>query len=83
MPDHAIDVRTIPPARRHGLIFETFDSLAPGEAFEIVVDHDPKPLYYQFAAERSGTFSWEYLADGPELWRVRISRVAGVLARGG
>ncbi len=74
MTTRQIDVRTIPPARRHALIFETFEALAPGEHFEIVVDHDPKPLYYQFAAERAGAFSWEYLADGPELWRVRIGR---------
>jgi uncharacterized protein (DUF2249 family) len=77
-----IDVRTIPPARRHGLIFETFEGLVSGEHFEIVVDHDPKPLYYQFAAERAGSFTWEYLAEGPEIWRVRIGRAATAPAAG-
>lgn len=75
MATESIDVRTIPPARRHGFIFETFDGLRPGQVFEIVVDHDPKPLYYQFAAERTGSFTWEYLDEGPELWRVRIGRI--------
>ena len=46
-----LDVRPEPPARRHELIFQTWGSLDVGEAFELVNDHDPKPLYYQFAAE--------------------------------
>jgi uncharacterized protein (DUF2249 family) len=71
-----IDVRPEPPARRHTLIFETFDGLAPGDSFELVNDHDPKPLYYQFAAEQPGVFSWDYLERGPDVWRVRIGRIA-------
>lgn len=43
-----VDVRQTPPAQRHPRIFGTFESLAPGECFELVNDHDPKPLYYQF-----------------------------------
>jgi uncharacterized protein (DUF2249 family) len=69
-----LDVRTEPPARRHSLIFETFERLEPGGGFELRNDHDPKPLYYQFAAERSGAFTWDYLEQGPEVWRVRIGR---------
>ncbi len=64
------------PPQRHPLIFQTFESLAPGEAFLLVNDHDPKPLYYQFQAERAGTFSWDYVERGPEVWRVRIGKVA-------
>jgi uncharacterized protein (DUF2249 family) len=71
-----LDVRPEPPVRRHSLIFETFDALAPGEAFELVNDHDPKPLYYQFAAELTGRFTWDYREQGPEVWRVRIGRIA-------
>ncbi|MBN2472077.1 MAG: DUF2249 domain-containing protein [Anaerolineae bacterium] len=69
-----IDVRTIAPRDRHPLIFETFDALSKGEGFELVNDHDPKPLYYQFLHERLGLFSWEYLEQGPEVWRVAIHR---------
>ena len=69
-----LDVRQEPPARRHQLIFETYGALAAGESFELVNDHDPKPLYYQFAAEHSGEFVWYPLEEGPEVWRVRIGR---------
>lgn len=73
----SIDVRTILPAQRHPLIFQTFEALAPGEAFELVNDHNPKPLYYQFAAERAGEFTWDDLEQGPQVWRVRIGKAFG------
>lgn len=72
--DTELDVRTEIPARRHELIFERYSELQPGEAYVLVNDHDPKPLYYQFAAEYEGRFTWEYLDEGPEVWRVRIGR---------
>ena len=72
----SIDVRPIPPRERHPLLFQTFDDLAVGESFELVNDHDPKPLYYQFVAERPGQLGWEYLEEGPETWRVVLSKQA-------
>ena len=74
--DQQLDVRNEVPARRHALIFETWNALTPGTAFVLVNDHDPKPLYYQFAAEHADQFSWDYLESGPEVWRVRIGRTA-------
>lgn len=71
-----IDVRSVPPAHRHPLIFGNFDALAPGQAFEIVNDHDPVPLYFQFEQTRSGQFEWRYLEAGPAQWHVRITRTA-------
>ncbi len=73
-PDGNLDVRTVAPRERHPLIFSTFDALTAGESFVLINDHDPKPLYYQFAAERAGQFGWDYLATGPAEWRVRVSR---------
>ena len=69
-----IDVRTIVPRERHPLIFRTFDELEVGQSFELVNDHDPKPLYYQLQAERPGVLDWEYLEEGPETWRVRVGK---------
>jgi uncharacterized protein (DUF2249 family) len=70
-----LDVRVIPPREKHPTIFHTFDLLEPGEAFVLVNDHDPFPLRYQFEAERTGGFTWDYLESGPRVWRVRIGRV--------
>jgi uncharacterized protein (DUF2249 family) len=69
-----LDVRDLPPPRRHALIFDTCGNLAVGDAVILVNDHDPKPLYYQFEAEQPGRFGWEYVESGPEIWRVRITR---------
>jgi uncharacterized protein (DUF2249 family) len=70
-----IDVRSIHPRERHPLIFKTFDALKSGESFELVSDHDPKPLYYQFSFERINQYQWDVLEEGPEVWRVRISKL--------
>lgn len=70
-----VDVRPVAPRDRHPLIFSTFNGLSNGQAFELVNDHDPKPLHYQFQAELPGQFAWDYLEAGPEVWRVRVTKV--------
>ena len=71
-----LDVRQIPPAMRHEAIFRMYHNLNPAASFIITVDHDPKPLYYQFSAEYAGKFNWEYIKSGPEIWQVRIGKPA-------
>ncbi len=69
-----VDVSAVIPRERHPRVFNAWHSLAEGTAMVLVNDHDPVPLYYQFAAEHRGGFRWEYLERGPEIWRVRISK---------
>jgi uncharacterized protein (DUF2249 family) len=71
-----LDVRLLPSPQKHPTIFDTFDGLAPGQAFVLLNDHDPVPLRYQLQAERPDAFSWEYLEEGPARWQVRIGRTA-------
>ncbi|MCP4167602.1 MAG: DUF2249 domain-containing protein [Chloroflexi bacterium] len=71
-----MDVRTVAPRDRHPLIFDTFDALKVSEAFVLINDHDPKPLYYQLLHERTDQFDWQYLQEGPEEWHVQITRIA-------
>ena len=63
-----LDLRNLPPPERHGRIMELWNSLKDGEAFRIINDHEPKPLYYMFSAEYTGQFEWEYEREGPEEW---------------
>lgn len=73
--EQEIDVTKIVPQRKHATIFETYDALEAGETFVIINDHDPKPLKYQMAAERGEEkFSWNYLQEGPDSWKVRIGK---------
>ncbi len=70
-----IDVRTIPGPQRHPLIFQTFEGLQAGQALELINDHDPFPLHNQFNFMKRGQFRWDYLEEGPNVWRVRIGKI--------
>jgi uncharacterized protein (DUF2249 family) len=74
LPDSLVDARLLAPRDRHPRIMETWHALPEGGAMVVVSDHDPVPLYYQFVCEYMGTFHWEYLDRGPEVWRVRLTR---------
>lgn len=70
-----INASEYPPHQKHKVIFETFDSLEPGQTMLLVNDHDPVPLHYQFRLEREDKFTWEYIEQGPETFRIKIARV--------
>lgn len=67
-------IPALEPAEKHPAVFERFDALLIGEAFLLINDHDPKPLYYQMVAERGKVFSWQYLEEGPQVWKVKIQK---------
>lgn len=70
-----LDVRPISCQQKHALILHRWAVLAPGEHFVLVNDHDPVPLYYQFAAQFPDSFEWEYLVAGPDEFHVKITRL--------
>ena len=73
--DRVMDVRPIPCSVKHGLIIKQWLDLAVGEHFILLNDHDPVPLYYQFAAQWPERFTWEHLVKGPEEFRVKITKL--------
>jgi len=75
-----IDVREMPPRERHPRIFGEFDALPPGGAIMLINDHDPRPLFYQLQAERSGQAGWTPVEQGPERWVIRIEKLAASAA---
>ena len=79
-PDKVMDVRPIPCSIKHGLIIQTWLALPLGDHFILLNDHDPVPLYYQFAAQWPGAFTWEHLVKGPDEFRVKITRVKALTA---
>ncbi|GAB6860323.1 DUF2249 domain-containing protein [Haloplanus litoreus] len=58
-----LDLREMPPSERHPKIHAAFDDLEPGETLTIVNDHDPKPLFYEFEAERDGFDAENYRSE--------------------
>jgi regulator of cell morphogenesis and NO signaling len=73
-PLEVLNVPTLPPAQKHPTVFKTFDSLKEGASFILQNDHDPIPLFYEMKAERGDSFIWEKLQNGPEIWRVRLTK---------
>ena len=69
------DVRRIPCRTKHAQIFQRWSDLAVGQFFILINDHDPVPLYYQFAGQFPGAFDWEYLEEGPTVFQVKITRL--------
>lgn len=69
-----IDVRGLSPVARHARAFAAFGAVQPGEAFILVSDHDPQPLYYELTFEYHGRLIWEALENGPDTWRVCIGK---------
>lgn len=72
--ENILNVTLLEPKQKHPTIFVRFDELNEGESLTIHNDHDPKPLYYQLLGERGNIFVWEYLEQGPEWWKVKISK---------
>ncbi len=72
--ENILNVTLLEPRQKHPTIFVRFDELSEGESLTIHNDHDPKPLYYQLLGERGNIFTWEYLQEGPEWWKVKISK---------
>lgn len=74
LAENILNVTLLEPREKHPAIFQRYDLLNDGESLTIHNDHDPKPLYYQLLGERGDGFTWEYLEQGPEWWKVRISK---------
>ena len=72
--ENILNVTLLEPRQKHPTIFVRFDELEEGESLTIHNDHDPKPLYYQLLGERGNIFTWEYLEQGPEWWKVKIAK---------
>lgn len=75
-----LDLREVPRPQRHPMIFAKFDALVPGASLRLLNDHDPIPLNRQFDMVRPGEALWEYLKRGPDLFSIRITRIAAASA---
>jgi uncharacterized protein (DUF2249 family) len=79
--DPRFDVRDIPCQVKHPQIMQRWFALPVGAHFVLINDHDPAPLYYQFNALFPEAFTWEYLEHGPEVFQIKITKVAAVTPR--
>jgi len=69
-----LDARAIPHKIRHAAVHGVVDSLGPGRSFVLVAPHDPKPLLAQVRDHHGDDIAVEYLEQGPEAWRLQLTR---------
>lgn len=73
-----LDVRSVEPKHRFETIIGAWQGLAPGGVLDLWVDHDPQCMYYTLKAEYGDeSFSFDYLEQGPETWRVLVTKHKG------
>lgn len=70
-----INATEYPPQLKHKVIFETFNDLKSAEAMLLINDHDPVPLRFQFESMYAGAYTWDYIEQGPEWFRVKIGKL--------
>jgi uncharacterized protein (DUF2249 family) len=76
-----LDVRPVEPKDRFETIMFAYEALPPGSTLELTVDHDPECMYYTLQATRGEeAFAFEYRENGPEVWRVEVTRYAPATA---
>ncbi|MBV6522481.1 MAG: hypothetical protein MNPFHGCM_02629 [Gemmatimonadaceae bacterium] len=71
-----LDIRPVEPKDRFERIMGAYEALPVDSTLDLIVDHDPKCMYYTLrATQGEGTFRFEYLDEGPEVWRVHVRRL--------
>ena len=75
-PSEELDLREVPRPLRHPMVFQKLDALPMDGSFVLVNDHDPVPLSRQIESMRQGQVVWEYIQRGPDIFRIRIRRIA-------
>lgn len=70
-----VDVRPVEPKHRLETILSAWNGLGRGDELLLTVDHDPKCMYYTLVVDHGeSAFSFDYLENGPLVWKVRVTR---------
>ena len=70
-----LDARRLALHDGHSRLLSAFTLLNTGDVLELLSEQDPKPLQTQLQSALPGQFSWEALPQGPDTWRVAITRL--------
>lgn len=69
-----IDTRAFDPRAEQALVLSLFDGLKEGENFEILMQHDPLPLFGQL--DSFSSLKWQILDTKPSQWLLKISKLS-------
>jgi uncharacterized protein (DUF2249 family) len=74
--DTRLDVREVPHSQRHALVLSTVAALPVGEAGVLVASHAPRPVLAEVDEGFGERVQMHWLQSGPEVWQVRLERIA-------
>lgn len=74
--DARLDVREIPHSQRHALVLSTVAALPAGEAVVLVASHAPRPVLAEIDGRFGAQIQTQWLQSGPEVWQIRLERLA-------
>lgn len=69
-----LDVRAVPHVIRHATVFGALSAITVGGSLVLVAPHNPLPLLRQIEEREDGAIEVTYLDEGPEAWRLRLTR---------
>lgn len=75
--DPRLDVRDLPHGQRHARVLAALDALDTDGALVLIAPHAPRPLLAEIDSRYRGQMAVEWLQDGPEVWQLRLHRLAG------
>ena len=71
-----LDLDALPREFAHRAALERFSRLRPGQRLLVRSSSDVECLWHALTRGRPGEFGWAYLEEGPEQWRVEVTRRA-------
>ena len=77
-----LDLRSTPPAERHGAVLSAFTDLRDYDTMQVIYDFDPRPLRRQFENAFAQRFLWMQRRVGSDYWEVSLRKLPPV-ANGG
>jgi uncharacterized protein (DUF2249 family) len=72
---HELDLRRVGAAELPARVLAEFDALPENGHVLLVTQDDPRPVYERLHRERDSVLSWAPLQNGPDGWKVGLTRV--------
>lgn len=69
-----LDVREIDKSFRKKIILNLFSDLGDGQLLILISNHSLAPLHKLFQKQKHGFFEWIDIENGPDIWRISISK---------
>lgn len=72
--ESTLDVRTLDPRFKSGLIFSLYEGLLVGQSIKLISDQDPSEIQSQFESANIENVSWQVESLGNSVWQIEISK---------